>query len=480
MSTSTAPARSSARPWRGLAYLLVLLLSSAALKAQMNVVLVNFDDVGWGDLGAYGSKRNRTPRLDALARSGLRLDAFYVSQPVCGASRASLMTGCYANRLGISGAPDHRARWGLAGSETTIAEVLRGRGYATAAFGKWHLGCHRPFFPTRQGFDTWAGIPYSNDMWPLHPTAKGYYPPLPFYVDNDLVETNPDQSRFTRGLTERALDFIRRHRDRPFFCYLAHPMAHVPLYAGPRFAGRSKGGPYADVMEELDHETGRLLDLLDELKIADRTLVIVTSDNGPWLSYGDHAGRVGPLREGKGTTFEGGVRVPALFRWPGVIPAGSHCNTPLMNTDLLPTLAAFAGAKLPKKTIDGRNARKVLEDPARARSPHRALYFYYGRNELQAMRSGRWKLHFPHRYRTLAPGPEARDGRPAPYRYLKTGVELYDLDRDIGERRDLAQEHPEVVKRLQSLADGIREELGDDLKKIAGRARRPVGRLPDE
>lgn len=445
-----------------------------------NVLLVNFDDVGWADLGVYGSRRNRTPRLDRLAREGLRMDAFYVSQPVCGASRASLLTGCYANRLGISGAPDHRAQWGLAASETTIAEVLRTRGYASAAFGKWHLGCHRPFFPTRQGFDTWAGIPYSNDMWPLHPTARGYYPPLPWYENDDLTETNPDQSGFTRGLTDRACAFIREHRARPWFCYVAHPMAHVPLYAGPRFADRSGHGLYSDVIAELDHETGRLLDLLEKLDLARNTLVIVTSDNGPWLSYGDHAGEVGPLREGKGTTFEGGVRVPALLRWPGVIPAGSRSKAPAMNIDLLPTLAELAGAALPDAPIDGRSLAPLLRDPARASSPHEALFFYYGRNQLQAMRAGRWKLHFPHRYRTLAPGPAARGGQPVAYRHLTTGLELYDLERDIGETRDLAQKHPEVIGRMQAQARRIRAELGDDLQDQTGRARRPVGRLPEE
>jgi arylsulfatase A len=467
----------------GLVFLSLLLPLTAFAQdeaAPPNIVLINFDDVGWADLGSYGSQLNRTPRLDELARQGLRLDSFYVSQPVCGASRASLMTGCYANRVGISGAPDHRARWGLAQAETTIAEMLKPRGYVSAAFGKWHLGCHRPFFPTRQGFDRWAGIPYSNDMWPLHPTARGYYPPLPFYEQEDLVATNPDQSRFSRDLTERSLDFIRRHRDRPFFCYLAHPMAHVPLFAGEKFAGRSGRGLYADVIEELDHETGRILDLLAELGIAKRTLVIVTSDNGPWLSYGRHAGRVGPLREGKGTTFEGGVRVPALLRWPGRIPAGSSSEEPLMNIDILPTLAKLCGAKLPPRAIDGRDASAVLLDPARGRSPHEALFFYYRRNELQAMRSGRWKLHFPHQYRTLAPGPVARDGRPAPYRQKRTGLELYDLQRDIGESRDLAREQPEVVARLNKLADAMRRELGDQLTKTTGRSPRPPGRLPDE
>ena len=449
-------------------------------KLRPNVLLVNFDDVGWADLGVYGSRRNRTPRLDALAREGLRMDSFYVSQPVCGASRASLMTGCYANRLGISGAPDHRARWGLAPNETTIAEALRPRGYASAACGKWHLGCHRPFFPTRQGFDTWAGIPYSNDMWPLHPTARGYYPPLPWYEDEDLTETNPDQSGFTRDLTDRARAFIRANRARPWFCYVAHPMAHVPLYAGPRFAGRSGRGLYSDVIAELDHETGRLLDLLEELGLTGNTLVIITSDNGPWLSYGDHAGEVGPLREGKGTTFEGGVRVPALFRWPGVIPAGSHSKAPAMNIDVLPTLAELAGAELPKATLDGRSLAALLLAPDRTPSPHEALFFYYGRNQLQAMRAGRWKLHFPHRYRTLAPGPAARGGKPVAYRHLMTGIELYDLERDIGEPRDLAKVHPEVVGRMQAQARRMREELGDELEDQTGRARRPVGRLPDE
>ncbi|MEZ6196109.1 MAG: sulfatase-like hydrolase/transferase, partial [Planctomycetota bacterium] len=257
------------------------------------------------------------------------------------------------------------------------------------------------------------------------------------------------------------------------------PMAHVPLHPGAAFRGRSPRGLYSDVIEELDHEIGRLLDAIDEAGLRERTLVIVASDNGPWLSYGGHAGSSGPFREGKGTTFEGGVRVPFLARWPGRIPAGSRSAAPLMTIDVLPTLAALCGAARPNAKIDGRDASAVLLSPETAPSPHEALFFWYRDNELQALRSGRWKLHFPHVYRTLAGAKGRDDGRPIDYEMTRCGLELYDLDRDPGETRDLAARHPEVVKRLQGLAEGARRELGDSLTGRAGEEVRSPGRVDD-
>ena len=446
-----------------------------------NVVIVFTDDQGWGDIGVQGAQGFRTPHLDRLAKEGMRLTDFYVAQPVCSASRAALLTGCYPNRIGIAGALGPNAEHGLADEEITLAELCRSRGYATAIFGKWHLGHHPRFLPTRHGFDEWLGIPYSNDMWPFHPDGPKPWVDLPLFEGESVVAFNPDQRRFTEEFTRRAVDFIDRNRGRPFFLYLPHPMPHVPLYTSEEYAGSSEQGAYGDVIQEVDASVGAVMDALDRNDLAQDTLLIFTSDNGPWLSYGNHAGSTGPLREGKGTTFEGGVRVPFLARWPGRIPAGAVSSEPAMTIDLFPTIARWIGAELPSHTIDGMDIGPILRGDKEARSPHEALFFYYHQSHLEAMRSGRWKLHFPHKYRSMAGRELGRDGRTGKYDYkVETGLALFDLEADIGETVNLAESEPEVLTRLKAMADRKRLELGDQLTGINGRNRRPAGRLEEQ
>ncbi len=451
----------------------------AAADRPPNVVVIFADDLGWGDIGVQGAKGYATPHIDRMAREGMRLTSFYVSQPVCSASRASLLTGCYANRIGIHGALGPGSKTGLSASETTLAEVLKARGYATAIVGKWHLGDAPEFLPTRHGFDEYFGLPYSNDMWPNHPTAKpGTYPPLPLYDGERVVEEMPDQSLLTGRYAERAVSFIDRNRDRPFFLYLAHSMPHVPLFAGEEFAGRTRRGLFGDVISEIDASVGAVLGALRRNGLERDTLVVFTSDNGPWLSYGDHAGSAGPFREGKGTTFEGGVRVPCVVRWPGRVPRGRVNDEPVMTIDLLPTVATLAGADLPSAPIDGRDIGPILLGRRGARSPHEALFFYYHQGELQALRSGRWKLHLPHAAAVLEGAPGGCDGRPVPYRRAEVGLELYDLRRDRGESRNVAGRHPEVMQRLLALAESARADLGDSLTRRTGSGIREPGRRP--
>jgi arylsulfatase A len=445
----------------------------AADPPPPNVVIVFADDLGYGDLGCYGAKGYTTPNLDRLAKEGVKFTDFYAAQAVCSASRAALLTGCYPNRVGILGALGPASKIGIHKDEKTIADILKARGYATAAFGKWHLGHHPQFLPTRHGFDEYFGLPYSNDMWPKHPTAK--FPDLPLTDGEKTIELNPDQTRLTTSYTERAVKFIEKSKDKPFFLYVAHNMPHVPLFVSDKFKGKSERGVFGDVLMEIDWSVGQILDTLKKHGLDERTLVVFTSDNGPWLSYGDHAGSAGPLREGKGTAWDGGVRVPAVMRWPGQIPSGTVCREPAMTIDLLPTVAKLAAAELPKHPIDGLDIGPLMRNQAGAKSPHEALYFYWDRH-LQAIRSGSWKLHFPHPYRTMAGKPGGTGGQPAQYSQTKTELALYDLAADAGEQTDVAARHPEVVERLKKLADKAREDLGDSATNQASRGARPVGK----
>jgi choline-sulfatase len=458
-----------------------------------NVVIIFTDDMGYGDPTCYGGTVAPTPHIDRLAREGVRFTDFYVAQPVCSASRAALLTGCYPNRLGIHGALGPRDTHGLAAAETTLAELLRDRGYRTACVGKWHLGHRPPFLPTRQGFDEYLGLPYSNDMWPRHPEAKpGTFPPLPLFENETIVDpdvTPEAQATLTRRYADRAVDFIERAADGPFFLYLAHSMPHVPLFAGPEFIGRAPGGLYGDVVAEIDASVGAVLAALDRTGHRDDTLVIFTSDNGPWLSYGNHAGSTGGLREGKGTVFEGGVRVPCVARLPGVIPAGRVCDRPLMTIDMLPTIAALTGRPLPADTagfctvagrrIDGHDRWPLFTGGAEADGPADppAYFFWYHRGELQAVRAGDWKLHFPHTARTMEGQDPGADGLPGKYRPLAVGRELYDLRADPAESHDAAAAHPDVVARLERLADAARAELGDALTGVPGSGLREPDRV---
>jgi len=449
---------------------------SAEKAGPPNIVIIFTDDQGYGDVGCYGAKGFATPNLDRMAREGIRFTDFYVAQPVCSSSRTALLTGCYPNRLGIVGALGPRDRHGIHEDEMTLGELCKAREYATAIFGKWHLGHHPQFLPLQYGFDEYLGLPYSNDMWPKHPTAGKQFPDLPLIDGNTTIEKNPDQARLTTFYTERAVAFIEKHREQPFLLYLAHNMPHVPLYVSDRFQGKSERGLYGDVIEEIDWSVGEILGALKRNDIDDNTLVMFTCDNGPWLVYGDHAGSAGPLREGKGTTFEGGVRVPFIARWPGKIPAGLTCREPAMTIDLFPTIARLIGAKLPERHLDGLDIWPLLSAQPDARSPHEVLYFYW-LNRLDAVRSGRWKLHLPHDY--PHPDPPGGDAKPGKLTTQKIELSLFDLERDIGETTNVADEHPDVVERLLKFAEAARNDLGDSAINRKGKNVRDPGRLPE-
>ncbi|MGE0610574.1 MAG: sulfatase-like hydrolase/transferase [Pirellulales bacterium] len=483
--TSTLACQYAVRNWL-IAFAITLAAVSTAADALAaegsaeglpNIVLVYCDDAGYGDFGCYGNSRIRTPAVDRLAQEGMRFTDFYVAQAVCSASRTSLLTGCYPNRVGILGALGPNSQIGIHDDELTLGELLQSRGYATAAYGKWHLGDNPRFLPARHGFDDYFGLPYSNDMWPKHPERPGAFPSLPLISGVKTVETDPDQSRLTRRYTDHAVAFIEQHHAKPFFVYLPHTMPHVPIFASDDFRGQSVAGLYGDVIEEIDNSLDRISKTLEELRIDEKTIVIFASDNGPWLSYGNHAGTAGPLREGKGTTFEGGVRVPCVVRWPGHVPAGTICREPAMTIDWLPTLAAISGAALPQdRVLDGQDISPLLMGEAGAVSPHEALYFYWGR-ALEAVRAGRWKLHLPHRYRTLPPGERGRDGLPVKYAEAAIGTELFDLAEDPAEKHNVADGHPDIVARLQALAEQARQDLGDSATGQQGKNVRAPGNL---
>jgi arylsulfatase len=476
--------------------LIVLALSIhaafAAASGKPNVIVIFTDDQGYGDVGCFGAKGFETPNLDQLAREGTRFTHFHVAQPVCSASRAGLLTGCYPNRLGIHGALGPKSAVALAHSETTLAEVFKTQGYATGMAGKWHLGDASKYLPVHHGFDEYLGLPYSNDMWPLHPEfanlpadiakRKQGYPPLPMIEDDRIIDpevTGDEQAQLTTRYTERAVNFIEKHRDQPFFFYLAHSMPHVPLFVSDKFKDKSKQGLYGDVIMEIDWSVGQIMATLRKYQLADNTLVIFTSDNGPWLSYGSHAGSAGPLREGKGTCLEGGTRVPCVMRWPGKIPADTRSDAMFMTIDLLPTLAKLIGAKLPELPIDGMDVWPIISGLPAATNPHPAYALYYNTNELQAVLSGdgRWKLLLPHSYRTLNGRSGGSNGRPVNYQQAKiTQPELYDLTNDIGETSNIAGANPDVLAKLTAAAEKFRADLGDNLTKATGTGTRPPGK----
>jgi arylsulfatase A len=479
----------------GVAALFNLFGSGATACAQdpprsPNIVVIFIDDMGYADIGPFGASGYATPHLDQMAAQGMKFTDFIVSSAVCSASRAALMTGCYHQRIGIDGALGPRAEIGINAAETTLAEVCKQKGYATACFGKWHLGHHPKFLPLQHGFDEYFGLPYSNDMWPLHPdyiklppdapSKKAGYPSLPLIEGNRVVDaevTSKEQESLTTWYTEHAVDFIRRHAREPFFLYVPHSMVHVPLHVSDKFRGKSNRGLFGDVVMEVDWSVGEILRAIAENGLDENTLVIFTADNGPWLSYGDHAGSAGPLREGKGTEFEGGIREPTLMRWPGRIPAGSVCNELASTIDVLPTVAALIGAELPAHKIDGLDIRALMYGEPGAVSPHTAFYCYYANGELQAVRDRQWKLHFPHSFATLAGKPGGTGGIPAPYSAGTIGLELFDLKADPGETTNVVAAHADEVERLQQLAEVGRDELGDKLTKRQGRAVRPAGKL---
>ncbi len=461
-----------------------------------NIVLIFTDDLGYGDVACFNETKIRTPNIDKLASQGTQFTDFYVAQAVCSASRAALMTGCYANRVGMAGALNHTSPSGINPNEKILPEILKEQGYATGMFGKWHLGLPPYFSPMKNGFDEWLGIPYSNDNSKFHPVLSTSMPPLPLYDGHEVVETDPDQALLTRRLTERAVKFINDHHSEPFFLYVPHVMPHVPIFASDRFKGKSNFGLYGDVVEEIDWSVGEIVSAIDRAGMAERTLIIFSNDNGPFLSYGTHAGSAGPFREGKLTAFDGGVRVPTAMRWPGKIPAGRVCDTPLMTIDLLPTICRILGTDLPENPIDGVDISDVLVGTETA-APHQALVFYSG-EELHAIRMGQWKLHFPHKYLSVIPGEPRSDGKPSGhgtqqpksitesgvegiasrhgYRVLDLPLSLFDLSQDPGEQTNVAAQHADVVARLTEMADRYRADLGDALTGTKGAGVREIGR----
>ena len=460
-----------------------------------NIVFILTDDQGYGDVGCFGAKKIKTPNLDRMAREGMRFTNFYVTEAVCSASRASVLTGSYAVRVGLQGALNPTSRIGINEREPNLARMLKLRGYRTGLIGKWHLGHQARFHPLRHGFDEFVGTMFPNDCSnEFHPIIRTF-PPFTVYDGEKAIHQDPDQSILTPLLTKRAVDFIGRNKDRPFFLYLAHIMPHVPIHASKEFRGKSAAGPYGDVIEELDASIGEVMAALKANGLDDNTLIIFTSDNGPFLSYGNHAGSAGLLRGGKLTAFEGGVRMPCIMRWNGHIPAGRDCHEIASTIDLLPTLSRLVGSDMPTLKIDGGDIRPLMAGTEGAKSPHEAFYFYNG-SELHAVRSGPWKLHFPHPYLEVA-GEPGKDGKPSNfdklkpesikdsslagiasrhgYKVMHCGLELYNLDSDVGESKNIADKHPEVVLRLQAHGERIRVELGDSLTGRKGTGNRLPG-----
>lgn len=446
----------------------------AAAPRLPNFVVIFCDDMGYGDLSCYGNKAYKTPNLDRMARDGMRFTNFYVASPACSPSRASLLTGCYPTRVSVPQVLNPDSMTGLNPQETNIASMLKPLGYVTACVGKWHLGVGT-LMPKHQGFDTFFGLPYSHDMWPVN--GKNW-PPLWLYRDGTRVEeikTLEDQAQLTAKYARFATDFIRQNKDRPFLLYLPHSMPHVPIAASRRFLGKSGAGLYGDVVQEIDWSVGEIRKTLNETGLEKDTLVFFSSDNGPWRPYGDHAGSTGGLREGKGTAFEAGFREPGIFLWPGRIPAGKVTDEVATTMDLLPTLAALSNAKLPSARIDGHDIRPLIFGEPGARTPWKWFYYFWP-DELQAIRSGDWKLHVPHKHRhqTL---PAGTGGKPAGEVTAEIGISLFDLKTDPGETTNVADKHPDVVKRLLRLIEIGRRELGDSRTKTKGSEVRSPGHV---
>lgn len=458
----------------------ILMLSSCSPKATPpNIVFILTDDQGYADLSIYGAADFRTPHLDALAENGAWFTSYYATQPVCSASRASILTGCYSDRISIFNAYSPNSKVGINPEETTLAEMLKARGYQTVALGKWHLGDAPEFLPTRHGFDEFYGILYSNDMWPYHPWQGSVFdfPDLYLYENETPIQRLEEQSFLTKALTDKAVDFIDRHAASPFFLYLPHPQPHVPLFASEAFTGTTERGLYGDVIREIDHSVGRIVAALKKHGLLENTIIVFTSDNGPWLSYGGHSGSAGNFREGKGTSWEGGHRVPAIVHYPKMIAPGNRIKAPAMGIDWLPTLAEWTNSSLPELKIDGKSLAPLLAGETEV-SPHDNFFFYYHTNELHAIRHKDWKLVLPHRYRSLNGRVGTDDGLPIPYDQNVIGSpELYDLKNDPEETINVADQYPEMVIKVSKIADSVRHVLGDRLTGIKGAEVRPAGRI---
>jgi len=447
-----------------------LVMGQPGTPEHPNIIIIFTDDQGYADVGCFGATGFATPHLDQMAQEGRRFTNFYVTASVCSPSRASLMTGCYPQRVGIDGFVFFPTRGenagpgpdGLHPNEITIAEMLKEQGYATACVGKWHLGDAKPFLPTRQGFDEYFGLPYSNDMWngpEGKANANNPFPPLPLYDGETIIETEPDQRFLTHRYTERAVDFIKRNREKPFFLYVPHTMPHVPLYVHPDFAGKSARGLYGDVIQELDWSVGEILKAVSDCGLDEKTWVIFTTDNGPWLTQGKNGGSALPLRDGKQTKYDGGHRVPCLMRYPGKIKAGTIGEEMICSIDLFPTIAKLCCGKVPDdRVIDGMEAWEYFSG-ACEKSP-RDTYFY----NRQAVRHGPWKLFLPGGYTEL--NPETMNNHQVQYDHPR----LYSLDADIAESVDLSEKHPDIVKHLEGLLEAHVRDLKDNSRPL-GNAR---------
>lgn len=443
--------------------LLVCLLAVPAMCADRppNVVIIFLDDSGWADFKPFGEPKYPTPNVNRLAEEGLRFNRFYVPQAVCSASRSALLSGCFPGRTGVFGAHGPDAL-GLDPKFNTMGEVLQGAGYATAVFGKWHIGDTPATRPNRRGFDESAGLMYSNDMWKHHPENPEHWGkhPLKYWENGEVTIPEVDhehQAMLTTWYTEKAVDFIQRKKDEPFFVYLPHSMPHVPLYVSEKFAGKSGQGLYADVMMEIDWSVGEVMKALRESGVEDNTLVMFTSDNGPWITYGNHAG-VTPWRESKGTTFDGGIRSAFIMKYPGVVPAGETTETMLCSVDILPMVADVAGAKLPDYEIDGKNLWDHVLGKTDAPTPQKYYEMTNG-GEFQGVISGdgRWKLHIPHQYRTLDYDDD--DGVPGKYKSAQIGFALFDMVNDPLESKNVIDDHRDIALELIGYANAHQQKF---------------------
>ena len=462
-------------------------IARAQRKDKPNVILIVMDDMGYGDTEPYGMTGIATPHFNLLAKQGMRFTHYNVAEPICTASRAGILTGCYPKRVGMSGALAPNSKMALNPDEQTIASILKDNGYTTGMLGKWHLGGKPPYWPLHYGFDSYFGLPYSHDMSPMGSTGHRVvnpknmgpgHPFLPLIEGDKIVDsisTMEQASQLTTMMTDKATAFIKQNKSKPFFLYLAHPLPHVPLAVSSKFKGKSGDmGIFGDVIMELDWSLGQIMETLDKEKLADNTLLIVTSDNGPWLTFGSNAGSPGGFREGKMTTYDGGTRVPCYMRWPGKIEAGSVNSKLMVSIDLLPTIAAATGSQLPRKKIDGINFLPLLENKTQV-PPREVFYYYYNRDDLQAVRYKNWKLVLPHKSLTnTMPGKGDMAGKTA---MIDVPLALFDLAHDPGERYDVQENYPEMVAKIQTLAQKAREDLGDDLTGVKGTGVRPSAQI---
>jgi len=424
------------------------------VSRQPNFVIMFLDDSGWADFRPFWPTEYPTPNVEKLARQGCCYRQFYVPQAICSASRASLLTGCYPGRTNVFGAIPPRAR-GLDPSFATFGEVFREAGYTTAVFGKWHVGDQPETRPPARGFDESCGLMYSNDMWRHHPGTRVFDKyPLQFWENGRVIieDVSPEQQRqLTTWYTEHAVSFIHRHSAEPFFLYIPHSMPHVPIFCSDKFEGKSGAGLYADVMMEIDWSLGEVLKALEAAGVADDTFVVFTSDNGPWISYGNHAGKT-PYREAKGTGFDGGTRSACVMSFPGRIPPATVSERAFCSVDLLPTFAHIAGVPLPDNPIDGLDVWDVIVGRPGAKNPHEYYPVSNGRKfEGVLSGDGKWKLHLPHSYRTLAEA--GRDGRPGRYEQAFIELSLFDMENDPYETTNVIDQYPEVAARLQAFAE---------------------------